>query len=79
MKNTALKFINPILAVLFLAVIITVGLYKFGPSAIKGSETLAELHEFAGILFFCVALIHLYFNWAWIKLNILGIKKKKKS
>ncbi len=79
MKNTALKFINPILATLFLLTIIVAGLYKFGPAAWRGTETLAVMHQLSGILFFFVALIHIYLNWAWIKTNIFGIKKKKRA
>jgi len=79
MKNNFLKFINPVLAILFVLTIIAVGLYKYGPAAIRGSEAIGELHEFAGILFFLVALLHIYFNWGWIKTNIFGIKKHKKG
>jgi cytochrome b subunit of formate dehydrogenase len=77
MKNTALKFINPILATLFLLTILFVALYKFGPTAWRGSETLGGLHEFSGALFFFVALIHIYYNWSWIRVNILGKKGKR--
>lgn len=79
MKTNFLKFINPVLAILFILTILAVGLYKFGPSAIQGSEALGELHEFCGILFFLVALLHLYFNWGWVKANIFGIKKRTKK
>lgn len=79
MKNTALKFINSILALLLVLVVLFVTLYKFGPSAMRGSETLGELHEFAGALFVFVGLIHIYYNWAWIRMNILGKKAKHKS
>ncbi len=76
MKNTALKFINPVLALFFLLTMISMVLYKFGPSSWRGSETLGEVHEFAGIIFFIVALIHLYYNWSWVRTNILGKKAK---
>ncbi|MDY0152361.1 MAG: DUF4405 domain-containing protein [Candidatus Cloacimonas sp.] len=79
MKNSALKFINPILAALFVLTAIFVSLYKFGPTAWRGTETLGELHEFAGALFIFVALIHIYFNWGWIRLNIFGINAKHKA
>lgn len=79
MKNSALKFINPILATLFLTTIVFVMLYKFGPAAWRGTEALGELHEFSGALFAFVALIHIYFNWGWIRINIFGIKAKHKA
>ena len=78
MKNTALKFINPVLALLFTLTLLFVSLYKFGPSALRGSEAMGELHEFFGASFFFVALIHVYYNWGWIKFNIFGIKPKTK-
>ncbi|MDD4310740.1 MAG: hypothetical protein PHO32_10190 [Candidatus Cloacimonetes bacterium] len=78
MKNTALKFINPILAILVLLTFIFVVLYKFGPLAWRGSETLAQLHAFSGSIFFFVALIHLYYNWGWVKVNIFGKKGVKR-
>lgn len=77
MKVTALKFINSVLAILLLCTVTGVFLYKFGPTAWRGSEALAEFHEVCGLLFFCVGLIHLYYNWHWVKLNIFGKKSKK--
>ncbi|MDD2229961.1 MAG: hypothetical protein PHY48_11170 [Candidatus Cloacimonetes bacterium] len=79
MKNTALKFINPILAFLLLLTVTFVTLYKFGPAVIRYSESLGELHEFAGTLFVFVGLIHIYYNWSWVRTNILGKKGKHKS
>ncbi len=79
MKNKALKFINPILALLLLLTFTFVALYKFGPLAWRGSESLGGLHEFSGAMFLFVALIHIYLNWSWIRSNILGKKPKHKS
>jgi len=79
MKNNFLKFINPILALLFLLTMIAMALYRFGPESLQGSESMGQLHAWAGTLFFLVALLHIYFNWGWIKLNIFGIKKKGKN
>ena len=77
MKTTALKFINSVLAILLLCTVLGVALYKFGPSVWRGSEALSEFHEVCGMLFFFVGLIHIYYNWHWVKINILGIKKQK--
>lgn len=79
MKQNALKFINPILALLFIATFVSVMLYNYGPEAWRGSESLGQMHRFSGILFFFIALIHLYFNWGWVKVNIFGIKPRKSS
>lgn len=75
MKNNALKFINPILATLLLLALICISLYEIGPQGIRGTEVIKELHAACGILFFLVGLIHLYLNWAWVRINIFGIKK----
>lgn len=79
MKNNALKFINPVLALLLLLTVIGVTIYKFGPENLRGSEAMAQLHSVCGILFFLTGLIHLYFNWTWVRSNIFGIKKHKSS
>lgn len=79
MKNTALKFINPILALFVLLTFISMVLYKFGPAAWRGSETLAQLHTFGGALFFFTACLHVFYNWSWIKANLLGKKGKHKA
>jgi cytochrome b subunit of formate dehydrogenase len=79
MKNSALKFINPILALMFVLTVTFVALYKFGPASLRGSESMGELHEFAGAMFFFVAVIHIYFNWGWIRTNILGKKAHHKA
>ena len=78
MKNTALKFINPILFILLLATFISMMLYKFGPESMRGSEDLGVIHTWAGTLFFIVGIIHLIYNWAWVRMNILGKRKKHK-
>lgn len=77
MKNKALKFINPILFILLLTVFVSMLLYKLGPDHLKYSESMSELHTFAGVLFFIVGIIHIYLNWSWIKSNLIGKSKKK--
>jgi len=78
MKNKALKFINPILFILFLVALIAMVLYKFGPEGVRNSEGVGELHEWAGILFFFVGVLHLIYNWGWVRMNIFGKKKAHK-
>lgn len=78
MKNTALKFINPILFILLLTTFIAMMLYKFGPESMRGSEDLGVIHTWAGMLFFIVGIIHLIYNWSWVRANILGKRKKHK-
>jgi predicted ferric reductase len=75
MKNTALKFINPIMFILFVIALISMLLYRFGPESMRGSELLYTYHSFSGTLFFFVGIIHLIYNWSWVRSNFL--KKKK--
>ncbi|MDP2173402.1 MAG: hypothetical protein Q8M98_03865 [Candidatus Cloacimonadaceae bacterium] len=78
MKNSALKIINPVLFGLFITTLVAMLLYRFGPNAMRGSETLASIHANAGLLFVTGGIIHLLFNWGWVRMNIFGIKKRKK-
>lgn len=73
MKNTALKFLNPILFVLFIIVFVSMLLYRFG----GGSETMGNIHVFAGWLFFFVGFLHLIYNWGWVRANILKRRKRR--
>lgn len=77
MKNKALKIINPILFALLLTVFLSMILYKFGPAHLKYSESMSDLHTYAGAMFFIVGIIHIYLNWFWIKTNLIGRPKKK--
>ena len=72
MKIKALKIVNTILALLFILIIISLVLIK-----VFDLEFGEDLHETCGILFAVLALVHIYLNWAWIKLNIFKIKKTK--
>lgn len=76
MKNSALKFINPILAILLLLALIFISLYAIGPQGLRGNEIIKEFHAGCGILIFLLGLIHLYLNWSWVRVNIFGIKKQ---
>ena len=41
------------------------------------SRNFREIHNFTGWLLVILVLIHLLFNWQWIKCMILGLFKKK--
>jgi len=63
MKRThALKFLNPILALLFLNQAVTGLLNEQIPY-----ETYAMLHGYGAYLFILVAVTHIILNWNWIK------------
>lgn len=40
-------------------------------SGILRSEAVVEVHEYNGIIFIVLVLIHVYLNWGWIKSQIL--------
>ena len=70
-KNTALKIVNPVLAILLLnqpfsALLIVIFDWDF----------FEGLHVAGGILLVLVAAIHLALNWKWVELNLLKHKKR---
>jgi hypothetical protein len=71
-RHSALKILNPILALLFLNQII-VGLFHitFPYNAFK------ILHQGGGIILATAVLLHVILNWNWVKVNF--IKKKSKT
>ncbi len=77
MNNKVLKYLNPLLLVAFLSTVIAMVLYKL-PGALNGSEFIGEMHEISGIVFTVLVLLHVYFNWGWVKIQIFGIKPNKK-
>ena len=72
MKQSILKFLNPILFIFFIVTAVALALYK----VTGGHETYREIHQFAGIMFMIVGILHLFYNWGWVRTNFL--KKKKK-
>ena len=73
-KNTLLKIINPILAIVLLFQLITGLLHGIIPRApfetIHGSG--------AGVLILFI-IIHLVLNWNWVNVNFLNQKNKLDS
>ena len=61
-KNTVLKILNPVIALLLLCQAGTALLM----SALGHGEV-EELHEIGGILLSLGALLHLILNWKWVK------------
>jgi|WetSurMetagenome_2_1015567.scaffolds.fasta_scaffold632000_2 hypothetical protein len=43
------------------------GLLLLSPSA---SETIAEIHKYNGVAIIILIIIHLAFNWEWVKKNL---------
>ncbi|MFO7659507.1 MAG: DUF4405 domain-containing protein [Candidatus Cloacimonadaceae bacterium] len=79
MNLKLLKILNPLLFIVFLTSLLAVTIYKIALfPALQGSETVYQIHETAGIVFFILAVLHLILNWNWIKSQIFGIKNKPK-
>lgn len=80
MNLKTLKILNPLLFIAFLTSLTAVTIYRTALfPALQGSETVYQIHETAGIVFFCLAILHLILNWNWVKSQIFGIKPKAKS
>jgi len=75
-KIKMLRIVNALMLLAILTVVVSMGLYKFGPSALQGTEILGELHGLAGLCFVILAIIHLSLNWGWMKMNYFAQKKK---
>lgn len=61
-KITALKIINPLIAILILNQIFTGLFLQF-----VHHEVFEIIHEGSGIVLFIGVLIHLALNWNWVK------------
>lgn len=69
-KNTALKIINPILALLIVTQLLSGMFNEYLPY-----EVFKVVHEWGGYLLATLIAIHLILNWNWVKANFF--KKKK--
>lgn len=69
-KNTILKVINPILALL----IVTQALSALLHDQI-GHEAFEVIHEGGGLVLVVVSAIHLALNWSWVRTNLLPRKR----
>ena len=75
-----LKILNPIQAVIFLAVATAIVLLKTNAFAsAEVNNTIYKTHIIAGQIFIGLAIIHIILNWNWIKTQIFGIKPKAKT
>ncbi len=63
-RNTLLKMLNPILAILIINQIASGMFHDY-----LDHETFEILHEGGGILFSLGILLHVILNWGWIKVN----------
>ena len=63
-KNTALKIVNPILAILILNQPLS-GLLL----SVTHWEFFEGLHVVGGVLLFLFAVVHVMLNWKWVTAN----------
>lgn len=75
-----LKIVNVVMFFDVLCVVIAMTLYKLSPiEALRGNETVLEIHGTCGMIFVGLAIIHIYLNFNWIKSQIFGIKPVSKN
>ncbi|MCX5665889.1 MAG: hypothetical protein NT036_02430 [Candidatus Omnitrophica bacterium] len=71
------KAANVLLAISFLVQVITVIGMVFFKGILRQlgiSGIFFEIHEQNGFIFVALVLVHLFFNWGWVKVNILKRK-----
>jgi hypothetical protein len=73
-KNTALKVVNPALAVLILNQPFSGLLYL-----VIGWDFFESLHVGGGILLVLLVALHLMLNWRWVTTNFFKSGKKQKG
>jgi len=71
-KNTMLKVVNPVLAVLILNQPFSGFLYSW-----TDWDAFETMHVGGGILLLLFAAIHLMLNWKWVQMNFLSSVGKK--
>jgi hypothetical protein len=77
-KQNILILINVVLFFAFITTITSVSFYALIPSNLNGNELLGEIHEIGGLVFATFAILHIGFNWKWIKSQIFKKKGVRK-
>ena len=57
------KIINSLLFIVFAVQVITSLFLLFN----RGTEAIAEVHKYNGVLFIALAVIHIMLNWGWVR------------
>lgn len=70
-RNSVLKTLNPIIALLLACQISTALLM-----ITLGDEIFETIHKTGGILLAAGALLHLSLNWNWVKASYFGNRRK---
>jgi hypothetical protein len=74
-KNSVLKIVNPLLAVIAATQLVTMVLFTFFEESIPFPQV-HTIHVWGGYFLFCIIVLHIFLNWPWIKTTYF--KKKKK-
>ena len=74
-KQHALRIVNVCLFLAFLSAVVGVALYRWGPEAMRGTETVYQIHTTAGLVFVVLAILHMILNFNWFVTTYF--KKKK--
>jgi len=69
-KNTMLKVINPVLAVLIVTQALS-GLLRDQLS----HEAFEVIHEGGGVVLVIASILHVILNWPWVRTNLLPAKR----
>ncbi len=69
--STILKIINPVLFVAIIAQSANIIVQKF-----IFAEWVLLMHSIIGYFIGILVLIHIVYNWTWVKNNFLKVKKK---
>ena len=71
-----LKIVNLLLGLGFIVTVVGIILYRFGSEDISGSLIAYNLHQYGGISFIFLAVIHIYLNRKWLKSVYFSRKKE---
>ena len=74
-KQLALRIVNGCLLLAFLCAVLGVLLYRWGPEALQGTETVYQIHTTSGLVFIALAIVHVILNFYWVVTTYF--KKKK--
>jgi hypothetical protein len=75
-KASALKIVNPVLALVAATQVVTAVLFTFFSDSIPFGQV-RTLHLITGYTLFGIIILHIYLNWTWIKSTFF--KKRSKA
>jgi hypothetical protein len=74
-KNEMLRFVNLPLALSFLIQAGT-ALTIFSKIKVPNKGLLFEIHEYNGLCLITLATVHIFLNWAWIRVTFFPAQKR---